>query len=272
MNTPPASDRALLPRLPAGHEWLPVRHGESGDRVYRCSDGTAYAKLSTGPGDDLLEEFHRLNWLAPFGLGTPAVLNWRPSDDTAVLVTSAVRGVPASELSAADLARAWPSIVERIDALHTLPPAICPFERGLAGMFARAEDVVARDAVNPDFLAEEDRGTPFPILLDRLRAELPRRLTQQAADRVVCHGDACMPNLMVDPDTLRCVGLIDLGRLGTADRYVDLTLMLANARETWKTPEQAQAAHDQLFEILCLPKPDAERLAFYLRLDPLTWG
>ncbi|WP_436977121.1 phosphotransferase, partial [Shigella flexneri] len=30
---------------------------------------------------------------------------------------------------------------------------------------------------------------------------------------VVCHGDPCMPNFMVDPKTLQCTGLIDLGRL-----------------------------------------------------------
>ncbi len=40
-----------------------------------------------------------------------------------------------------------------------------------------------------------------------------------------------MPNFMVDPKTLQCTGLIDLGRLGTADRYADLALMIANAEE-----------------------------------------
>lgn len=265
-------DHDLLPRLPAGREWTPVRHGESGDRVYRRSDGVAFAKLSTGPGAALLDgERRRIDWLAGSGLGSPSVLDWSASGEAACLVMSAVPGVPASELAAPDLARAWPSIAGWIGALHALPAADCPFDRGLAGMFARAEDVVARDAVNPDFLAEEDRGVPSSALLDRLRAELPRRLEQETADRVVCHGDACMPNLMVDPETLRCVGLIDLGRLGTADRHVDLTLMLANARETWTAPEQEQAAHDRLFEALGIP-PDAGRLAFYLRLDPLTWG
>ncbi|MFE0753581.1 APH(3'') family aminoglycoside O-phosphotransferase [Inquilinus sp. NPDC058860] len=261
-----------MARLSAGREWIPVRHGESGDRVYRRSDGAAYAKVSSGPGAALLDgERRRIDWLAGSGLGTPSVLDWTASGDAACLVMSAVPGVPASELAAPDLAEAWPSIAERIEALHALPAADCPFERGLAGMFARAEDVVARSAVNPDFLAPEDQEIPPPALLDRLRAELPRRLAQEAAGRVVCHGDACMPNLMVDPETLRCVGLIDLGRFGAADRYVDLTLLLANARETWTTPEQAQAAHDRLFEILGIP-PDEGRLAFYLRLDPLTWG
>lgn len=45
-----------------------------------------------------------------------------------------------------------------------------------------------------------------------------------------------MPNFMVDPKTLQCTGLIDLGRLGTADRYADLALMIANAEENWAAP------------------------------------
>ncbi|EMB03641.1 Aminoglycoside 3'-phosphotransferase [Vibrio cholerae O1 str. Inaba G4222] len=49
-----------------------------------------------------------------------------------------------------------------------------------------------------------------------------------------------MPNFMVDPKTLQCTGLIDLGRLGTADRYADLALMIANAEENWAAPEGRQ--------------------------------
>ncbi|MFY8402409.1 phosphotransferase, partial [Pseudomonas aeruginosa] len=88
----------------------------------------------------------------------------------------------------------------------------------------------------------------------------------------VCHGDPCMPNFMVDPKTLQCTGLIDLGRLGTADRYADLALMIANAEENWAAPDEAERAFAVLFNVLGIEAPDRERLAFYLRLDPLTWG
>lgn len=44
---------------------------------------------------------------------------------------------------------------------------------------------------------------------------------QSALDPVVCHGDACNPNFLLD-DAGRCVGYVDLGRLGIADRWADL--------------------------------------------------
>lgn len=263
----------LLPPPPVGHDWQPVSGGASGDRVYRSSDGQAFAKL-TGPdrATVLDGERQRLEWLYGRGPTSPEMLDWLWTEEGACLVMRAVPGVPASDVDAADLVRAWPSLAEALLALHAMPIESCPFERGLATMVARAEDVVARGAVNPDFLAREDVETAPADQLAALRAEVPERLTQEMSDCVVCHGDACLPNLMVNPASLRCTGVIDLGRLGVADRHADLALLLANADEHWATSEQAEAASRDLFRIHGFATPDRPRLRFYLRLDPLTWG
>ena len=66
----------LLPALPAGREWIPVRNGESGDAVYRRSDDAAYAKIAQGRSvRDLEGERHRIAWLAQFDLGTATFLD-----------------------------------------------------------------------------------------------------------------------------------------------------------------------------------------------------
>lgn len=162
-------------------------------------------------------------------------------------------------------------MAEQLNAVHGLSPEECPFERRLSGMFARSVDVVSRNAVRPDFLPDEDKHTPQPDLLARIERELTVRLEQESTELTVCHGDPCMPNFMVSAETLQCTGLINLGRLGKADRYADLTLMIANADKSWTSPEEAKSALDIMFTSLGIDAPNRERLAFYLRLDPLTW-
>ncbi|CPU63875.1 Probable streptomycin phosphotransferase [Mycobacteroides abscessus] len=130
---------------------------------------------------------------------------------------------------------------------------------------------MARDAVNPDFLSDEDRVRPATELLCRVVAELPQRLAQEAGDLVVCHGDLCLPNIVIAPGDFSVAGFIDLGRLGLADRHADLALLFANARETWPGDGWVTAAARERFLNRYGAPTDPERLAFYLRLDPLTW-
>jgi streptomycin 3"-kinase len=155
--------------------------------------------------------------------------------------------------------------------LHALPAQDCPYTRDLGQMFAIAQDVVARGAVNPDFLPIEQRQTPPAKLLARLAEQVEHRRAQEATDTVVCHGDLCLPNIVLDPHTLTVTGLIDLGRLGQADRYADIALLLANARETWDNENRAIDA-DHIFARHYGISLDTDRQQFYLHLDPLTWG
>ncbi|MDK4705325.1 APH(3'') family aminoglycoside O-phosphotransferase [Rhizobium sp. CNPSo 4062] len=252
--------------------WTRVKTGESGDLVYRREDGLAYAKIaSSARSADLACERDRMLWLQGKGMAVPEIIDWHEVEEGSCLIITAIPGVPAAELKGDALLNAWPSMARQLKSLHEVPADRCPFDRSLSLMFAKAADVVSRDAVNQDFLPPEDWDRPARELLDRVERDLPVRLAQEEIDRVLCHGDACMPNFMVDPHSLQCTGLIDLGRAGKADRYVDLSLMIANAEESWVTPEQGKRAFSILFETLEMAEPDRERLTFYLRLDPLTW-
>ncbi|WP_446494708.1 APH(3'') family aminoglycoside O-phosphotransferase [Escherichia coli] len=254
-------------------DWLPVRGGESGDFVFfDVVTGMPSRKSHLLPAAVSSLESVTASFGSKVEVACPEVINWQEEQEGACLVITAIPGVPAADLSGADLLKAWPSMGQQLGAVHSLSVDQCPFERRLSRMFGRAVDVVSRNAVNPDFLPDEDKSTPQLDLLARVERELPVRLDQERTDMVVCHGDPCMPNFMVDPKTLQCTGLIDLGRLGTADRYADLALMIANAEENWAAPDEAERAFAVLFNVLGIEAPDRERLAFYLRLDPLTWG
>ncbi|MFG2594369.1 APH(3'') family aminoglycoside O-phosphotransferase [Streptomyces sp. NPDC048462] len=252
--------------------WSPVTAGESGATVFRSADATRYAKcVPAVDAADLQAERDRVAWLSGQGVPGPRVLDWQSGDVGACLVTSAVSGIPADQVPAVDLRGAWEHIADAVRRLHEVPVSRCPFRRGLDAVVTVARDVVARDAVNPEFLPVDQQQTPAAELLDRLTGQVSRRREQEAGDTVVCHGDLCLPNIVLDPQTLDVAGFIDLGRLGLADRYADLALLLANARETWTDEERARAA-DMAFAERYGIALDHDRLRFYLHLDPLTWG
>ena len=255
---------------PHGTVWRPVTNGESGADVFRSADGSRFAKCVAAQDVEVLaDERDRTEWLSGTDIPCPSVLDWQSSDAGACMVTSAVVGVAADAVSADTLALAWDSIADAVRNLHELSE--CPFDRDLTRMFALAEDVVARGAVNPEFLPEEQRATDPEVLLALLAPHVDVRLAQEAVDTVVCHGDLCLPNIFLDPTTFQVTGFIDLGRLGKADRYADLSLLLSNSRETWPGEERALLA-DNAFAHRYGLDLDAARQLFYLHLDPLTWG
>lgn len=234
-------------------------------------DGARYAKLvSPEQSMDLAGERDRIQWLGEAGIPVAAVLDWRSTDNGACLVTRAVAGVRADQLNADALGQAWPRITNLVHELHNIPSTRCPFDRGLATMMPRARMTVTENRVQTEFLPAALHQVPPATILGHLEAELPRRVQQERSELVVCHGDLCLPNILVDPDTLQVSGLVDLGRLGCADPYADIALLLTNARETWPDEDTARRA-DHEFADLYGVSLDVERHRFYLLLDPLTW-
>ncbi|MEV5597410.1 APH(3'') family aminoglycoside O-phosphotransferase [Streptomyces sp. NPDC052496] len=270
MNDAPYDFRTLLPA--DGDGWEPVTDGESEASVFRSADGKRYAKcVPAGRTASLEAERDRVDWLGRQEVPCPRVLDWRVTADGAAMVTTAVEGVPADRVPASALRAAWEPIADAVRRLHGLPAPQCPYTRDLGRLFAVARDVVARGAVNPEFLPVEQQGTPPGELLARLTPQLGHRLAQEAATTVVCHGDLCLPNIVLDPGTLTVAGFIDLGRLGRADPYADLALLFATAREVWDDDARAAAAEDAFAARYGIAL-DRERERFYLHLDPLTWG
>ncbi|MFI7066088.1 phosphotransferase [Kribbella sp. NPDC050124] len=241
--------------------WEPVTVGESDMSVYRRGD--VFAKCCAVSGvAELRDERDRAAWLAGTSLPGATVVDWLESPDGACLVTTAVPGVAGTDLPESAHFKAMRSLGVTLRELHSLPD--CPFERPLASVVATAADVVRRGAVNPDFLTDEWRAMDPSELLDRVVAERP--YFESVADLAVCHGDACLPNFFFDPETLEVTGLIDLGRLGVADRYSDLALATIQLSDEWSAdPGPFLSAYG-------VPDLDQRRLEFYRLLDPLTWG
>ncbi|MFI5713494.1 phosphotransferase [Kribbella sp. NPDC051620] len=246
-----------------GDGWEPVTGGESATEVFRRGDVFAKCSGVSGVGE-LAAERDRAEWLAGTSVPAARVLDWIERAEGGALLTSAVSGVAAVELPWSEKLVA--SFAGALRAVHSLAVEDCPFRRPLHDVIAQAEDVVRRGAVNPDFLREDVQAVPPAELLARIQAEAPEVAAKAAGDLVVCHGDGCLPNFLFDPETLELTGVIDVGRLGVADRYTDLALVPAQLNDVWSVDAAG------FFAQYGLPEPDRARLDFYLLLDPLTWG
>ena len=76
---------------------------------------------------------------------------------------------------------------------------------------------------------------------------------------VVCHGDACMPNTLLD-DAGRPLGHVDLAALGVADRWSDIAV--ASMSTQWN---YGPGWEDTLIEAYGV-EPDRARIDYYRRL------
>jgi aminoglycoside phosphotransferase len=248
-------------------DWEQVTTGMSGAEVRRAPDGGAYAKSGSGrTREDLVEERERLEWLAGTDLPCAEILDWTDDDETATLTLRTVPGVPMSDLPASDAASAVRSLGQFLQRLHALSRDSCPFDRWLAVTVPLARLRVDAELVDEHDFDDERRGRSGRDLLAELMDLRPRAEELEVADLVVCHGDACLPNFVIDPDSFEITGMIDVHRLGVADRHLDLALATRSMSSTALNPAYGPDSANELLATYGRPA-DPWRLDFYRLLD-----
>ena len=159
-------------------------------------------------------------------------------------------------------------MAEALHALWSIPVDDCPFERTVADNLSHAEAAIRTGRFDTSDCEPETFGpggfeSPA-ALVNWLKSHLPQQ------DRVVTHGDFCLPNLFTDGE--RFTGFIDVGRVGAGDRWMDLAL-------GWRSLKHNSDGHygkiypnidpDDLFRAAGVPK-DEEKLRYYILLDELN--
>lgn len=236
---------AVVTRFAAGGALRPVWRNALGGLTYEVP-GRGFVKWAP-PGLDLAPEVRRLSWAAPF-VTVPTVLEHGADPDGSWMVTAPLLGRNAAEDRwRAEPERAVEAVGAGLRALHAaLPVAGCPFDWDVATRRAGIH--------HPD--PQRFALTPAEVLRILDDPPEPDRL-------VVCHGDACVPNTLLDDDG-RCSGHVDLGNLGVADRWADL------AAATWSTVWNYGPGHERRLLDAYGVAPDPERLFFYRLLWDLT--
>lgn len=218
-----------------------IWHNELDGRTFRIdrTDRTEFVKWSPDhPEIDLALEAAKLNWARSYITVPEVIGHGRDSRTSSWLHTVGI----AAQSAIAPTWKEKPLIAARaigsgLRTLHDrLPVADCPW----SWQVADRATMISKD---------EDRG-----LVDQA----------PAIDKlVVCHGDSCAPNTLIDTDN-QCAGHVDLGNLGVADRWADLAIA------TYSLDWNYQPAFEEELLAAYGIERDEARIDYYRRLWDAT--
>lgn len=248
---------ALRRVLPAAR-WEPVTEGCSGASVWRSQNYVVKVQGRGGlPVSTLLQERERLRWLRG-RVPVPVVVGYEVTPTHEYLALTRLPGIPMSHPDATLHPERLTDLLARaLRELHALPIRECPFNLSLPVTLRLARERVRAGAVDEaDFDAERQGWCAADVLAELLRTR------PEHEDIVVTHGDACLPNVILNGAYVE--GFVDVGRAGLADRHADLALAWRSLTRNLG-PEYAERFLDLYGRALV----DQDKLAYYQLLDEL---
>ncbi len=242
----------------AGRTLTPVWLNELGGLTFEIDGNTSRDFVKWNPrasSIDLSQEVERLRWAAAFTT-VPEVIDQGSDANGQWFATRGLEGENAvAERWRASPGEAVVAIATGLRHLHdSLPIQQCPFswqvEDRLADIARRGSELEPADW-HPEF---RDLSVADALALVLAVPEVDHL--------VVCHGDACAPNTLLD-ESSSWAGHVDMGSLGIADRWADLAI--ASWSLDWNYGSGWQ---DTFFDAYGI-EADAERISYYRLLSEL---
>jgi kanamycin kinase len=232
--------------------------------TWRLEDGHGATRfLKVGRADrwpNGVDECVRLRWARPF-LAVPEVLDCGTDETVDWLLTVGVHGTDATRHPfGANPERLVPTLAQGLAAFHDAAPVeACPFDFTITTAVAHVHKRAEQGAINPDeHLHPEHQHLSVAAAINRLE-----QLAPSEEDLVVCHGDYCLPNVLLDAGG-SLTGYLDLGELGLADRWWDIAV------GSWSVTWNLGPGWEELFMASYGSRPDPDRIAFYRLLYDLA--
>lgn len=208
------------------------------------------------PGADA--EAERTLWAAAY-LPVPRVLGTGTASGSSWLLTEGIAGRDATnEAFRDDIPGLVSRLAEGLRSFHKAPAAGCPFQFRVDAALRLAQERLENGLIDParDFHAEHAHLTAEEALQELVRGR------PDSEDLVVCHGDYCVPNILLGAEAV--VGYVDLGELGVADRWWDLAVA------TWSLTWNFGPGYEEGFLASYGVGRDNERIRFYRLLYDLV--
>jgi kanamycin kinase len=223
-------------------------------------DGSVrFAKVDReGRYPTLHREAERMIWAAAY-LPVPRVVTLEQLGPTTILVTEGLPGRDATDPVWRD---DLPGLVRALGrGLRSFHGAVgeewCPFRFDVPRALDHVRRRVAGDDDTPSGFHEEHAHLTAAAALAELEATAPAD-----EDLVVCHGDYCPPNMLVQAGGV--TGYVDLGELGAADRWWDLAV--GGWSVCWNFGEDLELLFYDSYGVA----PDPDRIRFYRLLYDLV--
>lgn len=228
--------------------------GESGAVVVRFDaddQPLLFLKSDAGPFAEVPAEADRLKWMAAEGLPAPRPIERIESRGAHILLMSAVPGLDLASVDGIAVSDVVRLSGEALASLHRHPSQACPFDHRIDNRLAAARLNLLAGRVHPVWeLPMSPEAAWERLLATRPPGEQP----------VVTHGDACLPNLLADAG--RFSGFVDCARLGLADRWQDLALVLRSLERNY-----GPGLTQPFLRAYGLEEVDDERCAWYALLE-----
>lgn len=230
--------------------WL----NDLGGLTFRIRDGVKDSFIKWAPtnsGLDFKAEQIKLEWAITY-TPVPKVLEFGKDDLGSWLVTEGIEAENAvSERWKKDPALAVAALGRGLRAMHdALPVDVCPFAWSAQDRISRVRGRIGRGETHPTQWHEEFRGLSTEAILEEMDSPPP------SDELVVCHGDACAPNTLIDHGG-QWAGNVDMASLGIADRWADLAIA------AWSTQWNYGPGWEDLFYDSYGIDPNEQKIRFY---------
>ncbi|KAK2945290.1 putative Aminoglycoside 3'-phosphotransferase [Blattamonas nauphoetae] len=217
--------------------------GSTPAQVYKYSDGSTTLFLKVSPRSEKgKREYDVLKWLED-KLPVPRVIEFEETNDFSWLLMTAVQG----EMMCNDIGITEPKeltfsiLADAVKLLRSVDITSCPFDRTIATLKTEVDDYAKEGKITPDTVQTLFNKPPTEEL-------------------VFSHGDCCLPNILMHQGILS--GFIDLGDAGVADKWADLSQVVASIKRNGGD----QRDIDLFFEYLN-ETPDWEKMQFFRDIE-----